>query len=130
MASTNLPKRHGWVTFAGVIALVAGTYNALSGIAAIADDDTLSSQVTKVLYGIDVGVWGWLWLLVGALQIFTGVLILQRKEWGLALGVSIAGLSAFMTIFVIFVVPLWAITVLTMDILVIYGLLNRADDFT
>ena len=39
MASTNLPKRHGWVTFAGVIALVAGTYNALSGIAAIADDD-------------------------------------------------------------------------------------------
>ena len=46
MASTNLPKRHGWVTFAGVIALVAGTYNALSGIAAIAEDDTLSSQVT------------------------------------------------------------------------------------
>ena len=129
MASTNLPKRHGWVTFAGVIALVAGTYNALSGIAAIADDDTLASQATKVLYGIDIGVWGWLWLLVGALQIFTGVLILQRKEWGLALGVAIAGLSAFMTIFVIFVVPLWAITVLTLDILVIYGLLNRADDF-
>ena len=41
MASTNLPKRHGWVTFAGVISLVAGTYNALSGIAAIANDDTL-----------------------------------------------------------------------------------------
>jgi hypothetical protein len=26
-------------------------------------------------------------------------------------------------------VPLWAIVVLTLDILVIYGLLNRADDF-
>ena len=130
MASTNLPKRHGWVTFAGVIALVAGTYNALSGIAAIANDDTLESQVTKVLFGIDLSLWGWLWLLVGALQIFAGVLVLQRKEWGLALGVSIAGLSAFMTIFVIFVVPLWAITVLTLDLLVIYGLLSRADDFT
>ena len=130
MASTNLSKRHGWVTFAGVIALVAGTYNALSGIAAIANDDTLESQVTKVLFGIDLSLWGWLWLLVGALQIFAGVLVLQRKEWGLALGVSIAGLSAFMTIFVIFVVPLWAITVLTLDLLVIYGLLSRADDFT
>jgi hypothetical protein len=74
-------------------------------------------------------LWGWLWLIVGALQLLTGVLVLQRKEWGLALGVSIAGLSAFMTIFVIFVVPLWAIVVLTLDILVIYGLLNRADDF-
>ena len=130
MASTNLPKRHGWVTFAGVIALAAGTYNALSGIAAIANDDTLESQVTKVLFGIDLTFWGWIWLIAGALQLLAGVLILQRKEWGLALGVSIAGLSAFMTIFVIFVVPLWAITVLTLDILVIYGLLNRADDFT
>ena len=130
MASTNLPKRHGWVTFAGVIALVAGTYNALSGIAAIADDDTLAAQATDVLYGIDLTVWGWCWLIVGVLQLFTGVLILQRKEWGLALGVSIAGLSAFMTIFVIFVIPLWAIAVLTLDILVIYGLLERADDFT
>jgi len=130
VATSNLPKRHGWVTFAGVIALVAGTYNALSGIAAIADDDTLAAQVTDVLYGIDISFWGWLWLIVGALQLLTGVLVLQRKEWGLALGVSIAGLSAVMTIFVIFVVPLWAITVLTLDILVIYGLLSRADDFT
>src|SRR4029079_4199966 len=35
------PWRSGWVTFAGVPAVVAGGYNALSGIAAISDDDTL-----------------------------------------------------------------------------------------
>jgi hypothetical protein len=122
-------KRSGWVTFAGVIALVVGGYNALSGIAAIADDDTVAAEVNKVLFGIDLTFWGWLWLLTGALQLLAGVLILQRKEWGLALGVSMAGLSAFITVFVIFVFPLWAIAVLTLDALVLYGLLAHGDEF-
>ena len=121
-------KRSGWVTFAGVIALAAGAYNALSGIAAIADDDTLKAQATKVLYGIDLSVWGWFWLLVGALQILGGILVLRRNEWGMALCVTMAGFSALCTIFVIFVVPLYAITVLALDVLVMYGLLTNWDD--
>jgi hypothetical protein len=128
--ATHTRKRSGWITFAGALALLAGAYNALSGIAAIADDETVSAVATQVLYGIDLTVWGWFWLLVGALQIFTGVMILRRSEWGLALGVSLAGISAFMTVFVIFAAPLWAITVLTLNMLVIYGLLSRGDDFT
>jgi hypothetical protein len=122
-------KRSGWVTFAAVIAIAAGAYNALSGIAAIADDDTLASQATKVLYGIDLSVWGWLWLLAGALQILGGILVLRRNEWGIAICVTMAGFSALCTIFVIFVVPLWAVTVLSLDVLVMYGLLARGDDF-
>jgi hypothetical protein len=127
--ATHTTKRTGWVTFAGVVMLVAGSYNALSGIAAITDDDTLASQATKVLYGIDLTAWGWLWLLAGALQLLAGILILRRNEWGMALGVVIAGFSALLTIFVIFIVPLWAITVLSLDVLVIYALLSRSDDF-
>ena len=109
--------------------LVAGGYNALSGIAAISDDDTLVSQATEVLYGIDIGTWGWFWLLAGIVQLAAGVLILMRNEWGLAMGVVIAGLSAMMTVFVIFIVPLWAIAVLSLDLLVIWALLSRGDDF-
>jgi uncharacterized membrane protein HdeD (DUF308 family) len=121
-------KRSGWVTFAGVVALAAGAYNALGGIAAIADDDTLKAQATKVLYGIDMTVWGWFWLIVGALQILAGILVLRRNEWGMALAVTMAGFSALCTIFVIFVVPLFAITVLALDVLVMYGLLTNWDD--
>ncbi len=128
--ANNLAKRSGWVTFSGVIALVVGGYNALSGIAAIANDDTVASQVNKVLYGIDLTFWGWIWLIAGALQLLAGVLILQRKEWGLALGVSMAGLSAFITVFIIFVFPLWAIAVLILDSLVLYGLLAHGEEFT
>jgi hypothetical protein len=128
MATSSVRRRSGWVTSAGVIMLVAGSYNALSGIAAITDDDTLTAQATKVLYGIDFGTWGWFWLLAGIVQLATGVLILQRNEWGLAAGVSIAGFSAMLTVFVIFIVPLYAIAVLAMDVLVIWALLSSHED--
>ena len=128
MANT-LTKRSGWLTFSGVTALLVGGYNALSGIAALSDDETIAAQASQVLYGIDLTFWGWLWLLVGALQILAGVLVLRRNEWGRALGVTIAGLSALITVFVIFVFPLWAIAVLTLDALVLYGLLTTGDDF-
>ena len=128
MANT-LTKRSGWVTFAGVTALIVGGYNALSGIAALSDDDTLVAQASDVLYGIDLTLWGWLWLLTGALQILAGVLILRRNSWGMALGVSMAAISALITVFVIFIFPLWSIAVLTLDALVLYGLLTSTDDF-
>jgi hypothetical protein len=34
-----------------------------------------------------------------------------------------------MTVFVIFVVPLWAMTVLALDFFVAYALLTRSDEF-
>jgi hypothetical protein len=58
-----------------------------------------------VLYGIDLTGWGWFWLLVGIAQLITGVLILQRNAWGLWLGVAIAGLSAMLTVLVMFRLP-------------------------
>jgi hypothetical protein len=126
----NLAKRSGWITFAGIAALIAGAYNALSGIAALSDDDTLAAQAQDVLYGIDLTAWGWFWLIVGLLQLLTGVLILQRNMWGLWLGVGIASLSALMTVLVMFVFPLWAIAVLTIDFLVLFALLTESEGFT
>jgi hypothetical protein len=128
--SDNIAQRSGWVTFAGVAALIAGGYNALSGIAALADDDTLAAQANEVLYGIDLTAWGWLWLIAGVLQLITGVLILQRNLWGLWLGIAIATISALVTVFVMFVFPLWAIAVLAIDFLVLYGLVTRMEEFT
>jgi hypothetical protein len=125
----NVAKRSGWVTFAGVMAVLAGGYNALSGIAALSDDDTLASQAKDVLYGIDLTAWGWFWLVIGVAQILTGVLIFRRDAWGLWLGVGFAGLSAMLTVIVMFVFPLWALAVLAIDFLVLFGLLTQSDEF-
>jgi hypothetical protein len=130
VVATDRTRRSGWITFAGVAALIAGAYNALSGIAALSDDDTLTAQAQEVLYGVDLTAWGWFWLIVGLVQLLAGVLILQRNMWGLWLGVAIACLSALMTVLVMFVFPLWAIAVLTIDFLVLFALLTESDEFT
>jgi hypothetical protein len=127
--TNGVARRSGWITFAGVAALMAGAYNTLSGIAALSDDNTLTAQAKEVLYGIDLTAWGWFWLLLGIVQLVTGVLILQRHPWGLWLGVGIAGLSGLLTVVVMFVFPLWAIAVLTIDFLILFALLTESDEF-
>jgi hypothetical protein len=129
VANHPLTRRSGWVTFAGVVGLVVGAYHVLSGIGALTDDDTLRAQAADVLFGINVTAWGWFWLLLGAVQLVAGYLILQRNEWGRWLGIVMAGLSALFTVFVIFVFPLWAISVLALDCLVLYALITEVDDF-
>ena len=125
----NVSQCSGWITFAGVMALVVGVYNSMSGIAALADDDALAARADEVLYWIDLTAWGWFWLVVGLVQIVTGVLIFQRNTWGLWLGVGFAALSAMMTVIVMFVFPLWAMAVLALDFLVLFGLLTQSDEF-
>jgi hypothetical protein len=125
----NLTKRSGWITFAGVAALIAGAYNVLSGIAALSDDDTVAAQAHEVLYGIDLTAWGWFWLIVGLVQLLTGFLIMSRNPYGLWLGVAGASMSALFTVFVMFVFPLWGIAVLTVDFLILYALLTHIEEF-
>jgi hypothetical protein len=126
--NTNVQLRSGWVTFAAVIAAIAGVYNVLSGIAAIAEDDQ-TERIAEVLYGVDISAWGWFWLILGIVQIVVAYLIYVRHTMGLYLGLAWAFLSATLTVFVIFAYPAWAITLLVIDVLVIYALCANADEF-
>ena len=120
--------RSGWVTFAAAVAAVAGIYNILSGLAAVTSDDR-TEALGDVLYGIDVSAWGWFWLILGVVQVAIAVLIAQRHPLGQMLGVAWAVLSASLTVFLIFVAPLWSLTVLFIDMLVIYALLVHPEEF-
>lgn len=120
--------RSGWPTFAGVMASVVGAYNAISGIAAISEDDT-TEAINEVLFDVSITAWGWFWLIVGIAQLVTAWLIFQRHVLGQLLGITFAAISAFFTVFVIFVAPIWALTVLLIDILVLYGLTAGWDEY-
>jgi hypothetical protein len=126
--NTNVQLRSGWVTFAAVVSAIAGVYNILSGIAAIAEDDQ-TERIAEVLYGVDISAWGWFWLILGIVQIVISYLIYTRSTMGLYLGLAWAFLSATLTVFLIFAYPAWAIAVLTIDVLVIYALCANADEF-
>jgi hypothetical protein len=129
MSTGAMTRRSGWITFAGITALVAGAYNALSGLSTLATDYGRIEDVGEVLFGISVDAWAWFWLIVGVVQLATGVLILLRNVWGYLAGVAVASLSAVTALFGIFDWPLWAFSVLMLDLLALYALLTHEDEF-
>ena len=126
----NSSTRHsGWVTFAAVMVVVAGLYNVLSGAGAIAESDSVTAQVQEVLYGIDIKTWGWFWLIVGIAQLITAILLFSRSPIGAIIAIFGATVSASLTMFIIFVAPLWAIAVLALDLGIIWIITANLDDF-
>ena len=122
-------RRSGLVTFAAVMVVIAGLYNVLSGAGAIAESDSVTAQVHEVLYSIDIKTWGWFWLIVGVAQLITGILLFSRSTIGAIIAIFGATVSAMFTVFIIFVAPLWAITVLALDLGIIWIISANSEEF-
>ncbi len=122
-------RNSGWVTFAAVMVVIAGLYNVLSGAAAIAESDSVTARVQEVLYSIDIKTWGWFWLIVGVAQLITALLLFSRSTMGAIIAINGALVSASFTVFIILVAPLWAITVVALDVGVIWIITANIDDF-
>jgi hypothetical protein len=122
-------SRSGWITFAGLAAVIAGAFNALSALSTLTSDYPRIEQVEELLFGLRVDAWAWFWLVVGLAQVLTGVLVLLRNLLGQALGVAIASLSALTALFGLFEWPLWAFSVLMLDMLILHALLTHGDEF-
>jgi hypothetical protein len=120
-------ERSGRVTFAALLAGIAGLYHILSGIAAIAEDDR-TELLGEVLYGVNITAWGWFWLILGVVQAVTAYLIWTRSSVGQLLGLLWAFIAASLSVFLIFVAPWWALVVLGLNIAVIWAL-TSTDEF-
>ncbi|HZB75788.1 MAG TPA: hypothetical protein VE526_06155 [Solirubrobacteraceae bacterium] len=126
MSSHNVrTSGEGWMIFAGVLFLLLGLFNAMWGVAALAADDDFVAD--ELLFG-DLTLWGILFLLVAAAQLYAAWLIGTRSSWGRVLGIGLACLSATLAMLTFGARPLWAATVLVLDLLVIYGLAVHGDE--
>jgi hypothetical protein len=111
---------HGWVTFAGVMILIAGILNVIYGIAAI---DNSSFYVGDARYILsDLNTWGWILLVVGAVQVIAAFAIWRGSEFGRWIGIGSASVNAIVQLLFIAAFPLAALAVFAIDILIIYGL--------
>ena len=121
---------YGWVLFAGAMIALIGVLNFIYGIAAIDNSRFYASDVTYVIS--DLNTWGWFLLVVGIVQIASGVAIWAGSSVGRWIGIASAGVNALIQMFVLPAFPLWAITVFAIDVLILYGLIayggrRRAD---
>jgi len=111
----------GLVTFAGVLLTIAGVLNTIYGIAAI-DKANFYVHDARYVFG-DLATYGWFVLALGILQFFAALAIWQGTSWGRWFGVACASVNAILQMLWIPSQPVLALTILTMDIIAIYGLL-------
>lgn len=119
VAAPTTGTRSGWVTFAGIVFLVAAFANIVWGLAALDNKEFLSEG--GLLYST-LETWGWIALGWGAVVAIGGILLLARVRSGPAIGIVLAAISCFFWLFALPVFPFFAMTVLLIDVLVIYGL--------
>ena len=111
----------GWVAFAGTMLAIVGTLNVIYGIGAI-DDANVYVADTRYVFG-DLNTWGWLLCGVGAIQFVAAFGIWNRATWARWIGVISAGGNAILQMLFMPAFPLLSLSLLALDVLVIYGLI-------
>jgi hypothetical protein len=112
----------GMVVFAGVLLLMVGGFQLIEGFVALFRQDFFLTTRNGLVIPVDYTAWGWTHILVGAIGVLTGIGILAGMTWARVVGIVLAVLSAFANLTFLPAYPLWAITIIAMDVLVIYAL--------
>jgi hypothetical protein len=108
----------GWITFAGIMLTMAGFFNVINGIAAIANSNYLANQ----LLFANMDAWGWFFLIWGIIQIGVGFAIFSGASWAAIVGVVAAFVNVIAQLSWARTYPVWAISAMVIDVLVIYAL--------
>jgi hypothetical protein len=111
----------GWAVFAGIVLFIAGFLNFFYGLGGILNDEVVTVQGRGVIIW-DFTAWGWIHLLIGVAMVATGLGLLAAQSWARAGGVIFASLNAIAQIGLITAFPLWSITLIALDVIVIYQL--------
>ena len=72
--------------------------------------------------------WGWIHLLVGLVVAVAGLAVLGGRTWGRVVGITLAMLSALANFLFIPYYPFWALTVIVLDIFIIWALAAHGRD--
>jgi hypothetical protein len=110
----------GWIAFAASMLALAGSWNTIQGILAIADSRVYVGEQTFVFS--DLSTWGWIVLVLGILQLFAAYAVIGGSATAQWFGIGVAGINAIGQLLFLPAYPLWAITMFSIDILIIYAL--------
>ena len=111
----------GSALFAGAMLVVAGIWPGLIGFAGLVHD-TLFVNVDGYLYTVDLSVWGWAHLFMGAALAAVGVAVRRGQPWARAAGIVMVGLSLLINFLFIPYHPVWSVLVIALGVTIIIAL--------
>jgi hypothetical protein len=111
----------GWVTFAGAIMLLLGSFHAIQGFVALFRDDYFVVSDSGLLVSVDYTAWGWSHLIWGALVIGAGAGLLAGQMWARVVTVVLAMGSALINLAFLPAYPVWSVMMITLDVIIIWA---------
>ena len=117
----------GWIMFAAIMMIISGGVNALYGLIGIVNDQWVVWTNRGSLL-LDITQWGWIHLIIGAVMVLAGIGLFSGRMVARIVGVIVASLSLIANFAFIPAYPLWALIVITIDVLVIWALTAHGNE--
>ena len=118
-----------WVGFAGLMMVLIGVLNVIQGLIAIVRDDYYVLTAEQIIV-FDLTTWGWIMLIWGVIVGFAGWALATGAGWARWFTLVVASLNIILQLGFVGSgqYPLWALTVLALNVLVLYALTVRWSD--
>ncbi|MDF5754523.1 hypothetical protein [Spongiactinospora sp. TRM90649] len=112
----------GWVWFAGIIMLMVGIFNIITGLYAIVNQ-SLYVQTPNRLLLFNLAGWGWVHLIFGVLLFATGLALCVGQTWARAVAVVLLVINAITQLIWIALNPWWSLVIIAIDVLALYAII-------
>ncbi|HZO67339.1 MAG TPA: hypothetical protein VFB74_20255 [Kribbellaceae bacterium] len=119
----------GFIMFAGVLMIMSGAFQTFTGVVALFEDEFYLTTRNYV-FQFDATTWGWIHLLLGIVVALAGFGVLFGQTWARVVGIILAVLSAIANFAFIPYYPFWSITVIALDVFIIWALAAHGRDVT
>jgi hypothetical protein len=116
----------GWIKFAGIYLIIAGGLNLIWGISALAKKEHF---VEGGLLFSNLQTWGWIALIVGAIQVLTAVLILMHNAIGMLMAIVVSMCAIFANFLMFGGYPGWSAIALVCNGLVLWAVTVHSEGF-
>jgi hypothetical protein len=111
---------YGLVLFASILLFVAGCFNMIQGIAAVASSHIFVPHAHYVFANLTT--WGWITAVLGALMLVAAAGVLAANQLMRWFAVVVIGLNAIDQMLFVPAYPVWSLTIIAVDVVALYGL--------
>jgi hypothetical protein len=122
----NSKSMAGWIAFAGMLMLIVGSIDFFQGLIALFEDEYFVVTASGFLV-VDLTAWGWIMLIWGALLVLAGLALIAAQGWARWFAIVVVSLNFIAQLGFLgnSQYPLWSLTVMALNIIILYALTAR-----
>ena len=116
------PGVGGWVLFAALMLVMAGSFSLFYGLAAVLNDKVVTVGGSGGVIVWDFTTWGWVHMALGVVMLAVAFGLFAMRGWARWTAIAIATINALAQLTIITAFPIWALIVIALDVTIIYQL--------